>query len=166
VDALFKFNKFEIQPNISLSQNKNIDKFERIDGVLQDLGNTDLSFSPNIIVGNRFTFSPKENISFSFISKYVGEQFMSNIEHPTSKLDAYFVNDLNFQYTIQPKKLLNEIIFTILVNNLFDKKFVSNGYFFTFDDDFTNPGTITTIAGAGYYPQAGIHFLSGVTLKF
>ena len=58
------------------------------------------------------------------------------------------------------------IVFSGLVNNIFDVKYVSNGYFFTYDDDFSNPGTITTIEGAGYYPQAGINFLAGVTLKF
>jgi iron complex outermembrane receptor protein len=53
-----------------------------------------------------------------------------------------------------------------LVNNLFDADIVSNGYFFTFDDDFSIPGVITTIEGAGYYPQAGINFLLGATVNF
>jgi iron complex outermembrane receptor protein len=52
------------------------------------------------------------------------------------------------------------------VNNIFNQKYVSNGYYFTFDDDFTNPGTIATVEGAGFYPQAGINFLAGVTLSF
>jgi len=167
IDALIKLGaNFEIQPNITLSQNKNIDKVESIDGVLQDLGNTDLSFSPNIIFGNRLTYKPKENLSISFLSKYVGEQFMGNIEHPVSELDAYFVNDLSINFTIKPNQIFKEIVFLGLINNLFDKSYVSNGYFFTFDDDFSNPGTITTVAGAGFYPQAGVHFLTGITLKF
>lgn len=167
IDALIKLNnKFEIQPNISLSQNKNIDKVESIDGVLEELENTDLSFSPNIVMGNRFTYQPKENISFSFLSKYVGKQFMGNTEHPVSKLDAYFINDLSVNYTIKTNQIFKEIVFSGLINNIFDKSYVSNGYFFTYDDDFSNQGTITTIAGAGYYPQAGIHFLTGIILKF
>ena len=35
----------------------------------------------------------------------------------------------------------------------------------TYDDDFTNPGTVTTIEGAGYYPQATTNFLIGATIK-
>jgi iron complex outermembrane receptor protein len=53
-----------------------------------------------------------------------------------------------------------------LINNIFSHEFESNGYFYTFDDDYSNPGSITTIEGAGLYPQAGINFLTGVTLLF
>ena len=38
--------------------------------------------------------------------------------------------------------------------------------YYTYDDDFSNPGQTVTIEGAGYYPQAGIHFLSGLTFTF
>jgi len=51
-------------------------------------------------------------------------------------------------------------------DNIFNAKYVSNGYFFTFDDDFTNPGNVVTVEGAGYYPQAGINFLLGATINF
>ena len=50
--------------------------------------------------------------------------------------------------------------------NIFGEKYVSNGYYYMYDDDYTNPGTITTIEGAGYYPQATTNFLVGMTLKF
>src|SRR5690625_6866351 len=46
------------------------------------------------------------------------------------------------------------ITFSGLVNNLFNKKYESNGYYYTFEDDYTNPGQISTVEGAGYYPQA------------
>ena len=53
-----------------------------------------------------------------------------------------------------------------MVNNIFNEEYVSNGFYFTFDDDFTNPGTISTVEGAGFYPQATTNFLLGATLKF
>jgi iron complex outermembrane recepter protein len=53
-----------------------------------------------------------------------------------------------------------------LVNNIFGEKYVSNGYYFTYDDTWTVPGETTTIEGAGYYPQAITNFLIGATLKF
>ncbi|HPE83582.1 MAG: hypothetical protein KDC94_11490 [Aequorivita sp.] len=33
--------------------------------------------------------------------------------------------------------------------------------FYTYDDDFSNPGTVITVEGAGYYPQATINFFVG-----
>jgi len=53
-----------------------------------------------------------------------------------------------------------------LINNIFNVKYVSNGYFFTYDDTWTDPDKTTTRTGAGYYPQAGINILLGVNLKF
>jgi iron complex outermembrane receptor protein len=53
-----------------------------------------------------------------------------------------------------------------MVNNIFNVEYESNGYFYTFDDDFSTPGTVITQEGAGFYPQAGINFLAGLTLKF
>jgi len=100
------------------------------------------------------------------LSKFVGEQYMGNIDSEASKLDSFFINDFNIVYEIKDIPVFSSILVNGMVNNIFDVKYVSNGYFFTFDDDWTNPGSITTIEGAGYYPQAGIHFMAGVTLKF
>jgi iron complex outermembrane receptor protein len=53
-----------------------------------------------------------------------------------------------------------------LVNNIFNAEYVSNGYYYTFDDDYSVANQVTTMDGAGYYPQATRNFLMGVTLKF
>ena len=53
-----------------------------------------------------------------------------------------------------------------MVNNIFDTEYISNGYYYTYDDDWTNPEQISTIEGAGYYPQATMNFLFGLNLKF
>lgn len=157
-------DKIILNPNVTLSQNKNQDFFFERDGVLQDLGNTDIAFSPSIIAGNRLTFLPFKNFEFSILSKYVGEQFMGNIDSDNSKLEAYFVNDLNFSYDWKINKGIKSILFSGLVNNVFDLEYESNGFFYTYDDD--SSGNINTYEGVGYYPQAGINFLLGVTLKF
>ena len=68
-------------------------------------------------------------------------------------------------YTIEPKSIFDAVIFTGLVNNILNEKYVSNGYYFTYDDDFTNPGTISTVEGAGFYPQATTNFLLGCNFK-
>lgn len=159
-------NKLILNPNATLSQNKNQDFYFQRDGVLQNLGNTDIAFSPNFIFGNQLIYLPIKDFQISFLSKYVGEQFMGNIDSNRSKLDAYFVNDLNINYEWKLNKGIKSIVFSGLVNNIFNLEYESNGYFYTYDDDWSNPGSTTTIEGTGYYPQAGINFLFGVNLKF
>ncbi len=167
VDAKIMISKkWSVQPNLTISENKNQDFFFERDGVLQNLGNTNISFSPKFIAGNILTFSPLQALQISLLSKFVGEQFMGNIDSDKSKLNDYFINDLNIIYEIETKKVFKSIVFSIVGNNILNKKFISNGYFFTFDDDFSSPGTITTVEGAGYYPQAGANILGGITLKF
>ena len=164
--ALYLSDKWILCPNATISSSKNQDfVFER-DGVFENLGNTDISFSPNVIVANAVTFLPMKNMQISLLSKYVGEQYMGNIDSKNSKLKSYAVNDLSISYELKPKSVFKSILITGLVNNIFDYKYESNGYFYTFDDDYTNPGSIKTIEGAGYYPQAGINFLAGLTLLF
>ncbi len=153
-------------PNIALSTNKNVDFVTSRDGELVNLGNTNISFSPSIVAGNMLEYSPIKKLQLGFLSKFVGEQYMGNIDSEASKLDSYFINDLNIVYTLDNLPWIKEVVFSALVNNIFNVKYISNGYFYTYDDDFSNPGTVTTVEGAGYYPQATINFLVGATVKF
>ena len=170
IDADIRLNdQFSVRPNAAFSSNKNRDFYASVDGTLQNLGNTALSFSPNVIVGNAFVYHPTENFQISFLSKFVGKQFMSNLNSKVSALDvldSYFTSDLNVVYQINTEKIFDSIVITGLINNIFNKEYVDRGYYFTFDDTWTNPGTTTTVDGAGYYPQATINFLVGLTLKF
>ena len=162
-------DEFSIRPNMAFSSNKNRDFVANIDGNLQNLGNTDISFSPNVIVGNMYIFSPSENFQLSFLTKYVGKQFMSNFSSKVSENDvlkSYLTSDLNIVYQIQPKKLFDNITFSLLVNNIFNDEFVDRGYYYTFDDTWSNAGVTTTVDGAGYYPQATRNFLIGATFRF
>lgn len=159
-------NKWVIQPNIALSNNKNIDFVFQRDGVIQNLGNTNIAFSPDVVAGNIIGFMPNQDWQISLLSKYVGKQYMGNIDSEGSALDAYSQTDLNIQYTLPVNGFLKNIVFSGLVNNVFNQDIISNGYFYTFDDDFSQPGVITTVEGAGFYPQAGTNFLLGATLNF
>ncbi len=149
VDATIALtNQLIIRPNFTLSANKNTDL--AVEG--QNYGTTDIAYSPSIIAGNILVYTPVENLHISWLQKFVGEQYMNNIELPAAKLADYFVNDLNVAYEFKPKSVFKSIIVTGLVNNFLDKKYVSNGYMY---DVYPY-----------YYPQAGINFLAGFTLKF
>ena len=91
---------------------------------------------------------------------------MGNIDNANSKLESYFVNDFNVSYEIKPKKIVKSIVLNALVNNIFNIEYISNGYYYTYDDTWSNPNQSTTLDGAGYYPQATRNFLVGATFKF
>ena len=166
LESIFKAtNNLEISSNISFSRNKNIDYKTNFDGVLTNWGDTDISFSPDLVSSIGINFRPKEDINISVLNKFVGEQFMSNTESVVSKLNSYSTTDLNFIYSFKRLKHFKEIIFTAMINNIFNKEYVSNGYYYTYDDTWSEPNVITTIEGTGYYPQALRNFLLGITFK-
>lgn len=168
VDAAIQFSKvFSTSTNVAISSNKNRNFNTVINGELLDIGNTNISFSPDLVIGNALNFFPVEKLQLSLLSKYVGEQYMGNTDNPESKLDSYFVKDFNINYEIKPNSMFRSIILSGLVNNIFNKKNVSNGYFgsFDFEDPSSTTGT-TTGYFAGYYPQATTNFLVGLTIKF
>ena len=138
---------------ISLSINENKDFIASTTTGLDNLGDTNISYSPTIVAGNAIVFRPISNLQVSLLSKFVSEQYMNNIEDEDSVLGDYFVNDFNASYELKTKKILKSIVFTALVNNIFNREYVSNGA------DY----------GGGYiyyYPQATTNFLLGATLKF
>ncbi|MCA1966351.1 MAG: TonB-dependent receptor [Flavobacterium sp.] len=157
-------DKLILNPNFTLSQNKNEDFYYEINGAVQNLGNTNIAYSPDFIFGNRFSYLQIKGLQLSLLSKFVGEQYMGNIDSDVSKLDSYFINDFNFSYDWKINKGIKSIVFSGLVNNIFNVEYESNGYFYTYDDD--SSGSTITYGGAGYYPQAGINFLFGLSLKF
>ncbi|MBT8236868.1 MAG: TonB-dependent receptor [Bacteroidia bacterium] len=167
IDARFEIGRqFLWQPNLALSVNRNRDFFFERDGNLQELGDTRISYSPGIVAGNVFQYSPSEQWQMALLTKYVGEQYMGNIDSENSLLEAYTYSDLNIQYTWNPQGWVDHVVLSALINNIFNATYESNGYFFTNDDDFSVPGVVTTIEGSGYYPQAGINALLGLTVKF
>ncbi len=163
--ALQLASKFVIQPNITLSTNKNNDFYFERDGVLTNLGNTNIAYSPNMVIGNALTYSPIKTLQISLFTKFVGEQYMGNIDAEKSILSDYTTSDLNINYEWKINKGIKSIVFSGLINNIFDRTYESNGYFYTYNDNWSGPG-ISTIEGVGFYPQAGINFLIGMNLKF
>ena len=135
--------------NITFSDNKNIDFRQENNGVVENLGKTPISFSPNFIGNLLLNFSPIDNFSFGIQNQYVGSQFLANTNSPELKLPAYYLADFNAKYNL--KLTRTDIDFKLLVNNLFNRKYVNNGYVYD---------------GPVYFSQAGINFMFGVSFLF
>ena len=158
-------DKISIKANSAFSDNKNNNFVTSLNGELVNLGKTNISFSPEIVSSVNLLYPIKENMVVSILNKYVGEQYMSNTESAFSKLDAYSVLDFNFNYDFKNTFFFSEIVLSALVSNLFGTKYVSNGYYYTYDDNWSDPNAITTIEGTGYYPQATRNYLLGLKFK-
>ncbi len=149
VDATISLSKqFIMHPNVTVSRNKNVD----LNVAGTNFGTKDIAYSPSVIAGNILVYKPIDNFQISWMSKFVGEQYLNNIELPEAKLPDYFVNDLNIAYEIKMKSVFKTIVLSGLANNIFNKKYISNGYMY---DIYPY-----------YYPQAGTNFLVGMTMKF
>ncbi len=161
--------KWELMGNLTLSRNKIrvFDEiiydygvaFDEFNVITNNFDDVDISFSPNIIGGASFSYNPMQNLSITLFSKYVGRQFLDNTGNESRQIDDYFINDLRLTYQLRPK-FFKSVTFTLLVNNLLDIEYESNGYTFGY------LGGGQTIRENFYYPQAGINFLAGLSIKF
>lgn len=123
------------------------------------LGETDISFSPDIVAGGNLCYIPFKGFQASFISKYVGKQYVDNTNSTDRMLSPYFISNFLLSYTIKTK-FIKEIGLSFLVNNIFNKMYESNAWVYQYyqgGEHYTDDG---------YFPQAGINFLGGVNLKF
>lgn len=166
VNATLSQNKIEDYNYLVYDTQYDPDTFESvsyspISTVYKD---TDISFSPNIIAGSTLLFTPINNLSLGFISKYVGKQYLDNTGTDSRSMDAYFINNFNVSFKWKPT-WIEEIGFNVLVNNLFDEAYVSNGYTYSYYYRPVGSGD-NAITENFYYPQAGINVLAGITLKF
>lgn len=149
VGALAKVSKqFEISANVSASQNQNLDfRIEDETGV-QNLGDTKISFSPNLIANLTLKYSPVKNFQFILTNQYVGKQYLDNTQTQDLQLKDYLLTDFNAQYDFKINR--QEVALKLLVNNILDQKYVNNGYVYN---------------GPVYFSQAGTNFMFGISWK-
>ncbi len=190
-NATFSQNKIEEYDQLIYSW----DAGSYPDGEVISYSNTDIAYSPNVIAANTFEFTlpgfikkggkTADQIQFAIISKYVGEQHLDNSGSDLRKLDAYFVNDLRLNYTLANTGA-KSISFNLLVRNAFSELYASNGWVYRFrhPDQSWGPASDYDIYAErdteintgddndvhyferGLFPQAPIHFLAGLTVKF
>ncbi len=158
--------------NATLSRNKIKDFTEYVDNwsywddpanqpfqYMNDLGETDISFSPDIISGSNIEWVAFNSFTVNLISQYVGRQYIDNTSSMERSLDPYFVNNLRFSYSLKTR-FIKQIDFSLSLNNFFNEKYESNAWVYRYVYDGTE-GEMN-----GYFPQAEFNVMGGVSLKF
>lgn len=159
-----------LNANASVSQNK-IDRFTEYldnydDGSQMSIEHkhTDIAFSPNLVSAGGATFFPFPQgkwkaFSAALLGKYVGRQYLDNTSNTARSLDPYALCDIRLAYTFTTKSF-KEMGLTLLLNNVFNEQYESNGYSYSY---FYGGATTTQNF---YFPQAGFNCQLGLSLKW
>lgn len=152
--------------NGNVSRNRIIDFVNYVDNwddgeqITEHTGNTPISFSPNIVLSNDFTFNLLKNFDINFTTKFVGKQYLDNSGNDDFCLKPYSYSNLRISYTFEFGKLAKSLELHFQINNIFNAQYESNGWLYNYY--YNN----SRHADAGYYPQAGINFIGGLRLRF
>jgi iron complex outermembrane recepter protein len=162
-------NQFTWNANLTVSRNKIKEftevlydygtNFDEYNEIRNSYKNTDISFSPNVIVGSQLFYRPIPAFEAGLLTKYVGRQYMDNTQMESRSIDPYFVNDLRFTYEWK-LAWVERIGLSLLVNNVFSTLYSSNGYTFGYF------GGAYEVRENYYYPQATRNFLAALSVRF
>lgn len=156
---------FLVNANAALSRNKIKDFSEFIynyDTKKEDTynyTNTNISFSPDAVLFGELVYKPFTSFAVALQSKYVSKQYMDNTQNEGRKLNGYWVNNVRLGYDFSFKGVKNMNI-GLLVNNILDKKYESNGYTY---GSYSGGNRVTENF---YFPQAGTNLLLSLNVKF
>ncbi|RZM29035.1 MAG: TonB-dependent receptor [Pedobacter sp.] len=169
-DAAYTISRqFAINANAALSKNK-IKNYEDVLYEYDDDGNisntvttlyksTDISFSPSAVLFGELVYKPISGFALALQNKYVSKQYLDNTQSNDRRLKGYYVSNFRAGYDFSAFGIKN-INLGLLVNNLFDKKYESNGY--TYGSIYQGVASYSNF----YYPQAGTNLLLSLNLKF
>jgi iron complex outermembrane recepter protein len=188
LEAAFKLsNQLIVNSNATFSQNKirnfteNIDNWDKGGQDVFNRGTTDLALSPNAILNLELRYSilknDKSELSFTPSVKYVGKQFLDNSSNENTILNAF--NYTNFQLFYATKltnnKAIKSLTIKLLIANVFNQKYVNNGWTYRFtspsydprpDDNYARSEGKNVYNLSGFFPQAGRYYSLGASIDF
>ncbi|MCX8210599.1 MAG: TonB-dependent receptor [Lewinella sp.] len=169
-------DRFQVGGNLALSRNRVKAYTEFLDSFDENFGylgqdevlreDSPLAFSPSVVGALDLNYKVVNQgahlVEAGLQTKYVGERFVDNSGTDGAALDAYYYSDLRLAYTLRPQgdSRLGALRFTLLVRNITDQLYVSNGWSYRYNFD----GDETLLKGM--YPQAGRNVLVGLGLDF
>ena len=177
IASFFPTKDLRISGSATLSKNKikafdeYIDDWDTGNQLIIQHTNTDLSFSPSLLANLLFDYTivsnEKHELKADMGARYIGRQFVDNTSNDASVLDAYGLADLGVHWTLF-NKIGKDIHIGLMVKNVFDAKYESNGWIYRFQSEGYDPVPDDPYAGSenngryhlkGYFPQAGRYFL-------
>lgn len=150
-DANFSINKL-------IQFTEYIDDYDNGGQMAIEHQHKNLAFSPNTIVAYGFDIVPVKNFNINWNGKYIGKQYLDNTQDQTKILKGYFVSNLSLNYALKIPKI-NGIDFGLQINNLFNKKYESNGYTFSYSYNHQ------IVKENFYFPQADINVMGRICIK-
>ena len=127
--------------------------------ISRNLGDVDIAYSPSVIATSDLGFKIHRGTELHFISKLVGKQYVDNTMSSERIIDPYFVNNIRLDFEPEIRNL-KDVQFQILVNNIFNEIYESNGYGGNwYEDGFEKSWSY-------YFPQAGRNLMIKIGLKF
>ncbi len=163
--------KLEWQFNTTLSRNIILNFTEYVDNwdywndpdnqplqFEKNLGSTDISFSPEIIAGSNLKWNPVKNFNVTWVSKYVGRQYIDNTSSNDRSLDPYWINNVVFDYSTFPG-FMKGFDITLQLNNVLNEKYETNAWVYR----YVYGGEEYEMNG--YFPQAGFNFMLGIKVN-
>lgn len=152
INGTFSLNKI-------LNYMEYVDNWDTWSQEQNQLGTTDISFSPSIVAANEFVFTPLKHFNIGFVTKFVSKQYLDNSSNDHYILKPYSTTNLNLSYEFHTK-IIPEIGLFFNINNLFNAQYESNAWLYKYYKEGIEKFE------DGYYTQAGINFLGGIRLKF
>ena len=147
--------------NATFSRNKILDYVDMLaDSPTygKNLGTMTIAYSPDVVASAYADFHVK-GFEAVLRTQYVGKQYFTNNEIEALTLDAYCVTNLDLAYTLRTKAA-KSVRLGVSIYNLLNSKYCSNGYGYSYMWDGERYDE------AYYFPQAPLHFLANVTIKF
>ena len=157
---------FTVGANATFSQNRienYVDALKDSPTYGKELGDMTIAYSPDVIA-NAFLNFHHRGFEAVFHTQHVGKQYFTNNENDALSLDAYCVTNLNLAYTFRTRSA-RSVRLGLLINNLFNAEYESNGYGYSYMDTWSGPAPVR-IDEAYYFPQAPLNVLANVTVKF
>jgi iron complex outermembrane recepter protein len=154
-----------LSSNITLSENKietfdeYIDDWDTYEQIIVRHENTDISFSPSVTSATVISYNFLKKFTLESVTRYVGSQYLDNTSSADRSLDACVLNDFFLSFHTH-NKWFEDVALKLAVYNAFDMKYESNGWTYP----YYYGGSLYRLNG--YYPQAGLNWMAGVSLAF